>query len=194
MSNRFQERIESIDLSGKLLVASPNWDDALFGRTVCLIVHQGSEGSIGIVLNRTLNTDLGNLWKELAGTEAKNKCARVNFGGPMSGPVVAVHDQADLSEYESGDGVYLAAQVSNLKKLVADDVCHEVRIVVGQAGWQVGGLEQQFIEGKWLVVPVERDLVFAPEDEMWGRSLRAFGNHFVALMSGAILPRSAQSN
>ena len=194
MSNRFQVRNESMQLSGKLLIASPDWDDSMFSRSVCLIVHQGSEGAVGMVLNRVLDTDLDNLWKQLAGTEARNKSARVHFGGPMSGPVVAVHDQVELSEFDSGGGVYLAAQVSNLKQLVSTETCHDVRIIVGQASWQAGDLEQEIIDGKWLAVPIERELVFAPEDEMWGRGMRTFGNYFVAAVTGAQHPKCPQWN
>lgn len=185
MTNRLQKQAE-FQLGGVLLVASPTWSDKLFGRSVCMIVHQGSEGTVGIVLNRILETDADGLWKQLAGKEAACKNARVNFGGPMSGPVVAIHDQAELAEYDPGGGVYLAAQVSALQQLVTMESEHQLRIVVGQAGWEPGKLEQQIQDGKWLAVPLKRELVFSPEDEMWARSIRAIGNHFVTEIAGAI--------
>jgi len=188
MTNRFE-----IDdhFQGCILVASPTWSNELYARSVCLLVHHGKEGSVGIFLNRSLSDSPAELWKHLAvdNLAGDNKSAgsarTLHFGGPMSGPVIALHNRPDLAEYTPVDGVYVAAQLENLQQLVQADSEAEVRIIVGQAAWQPGELDNELRQGKWLPLPISPQLVFSNEDEMWVRAMRQIGNHFVASITGA---------
>ena len=103
----------------------------------------------------------------------------------MSGPVIALHNQPELAEYTTVDGVYVAARLDNLQRLVQSYDQAEVRIIVGQATWQPGELEVELRDGKWLPMPVSPQLVFSSEDEMWARAMRQIGNHFVASITGS---------
>lgn len=181
-------RLESIDnhFQGCILVASPTWRNELYGRSVCLLVHHGNEGSVGVFLNRSFADSPVELWQHLSGKKPPASMPhRLHFGGPMSGPVIALHNQPELAEYTSVDGVYVAASLENLQQLVQSEDETEVRIIVGQATWQPGELESELRDGKWLPIPVSPQLVFASDDEMWGRAMRQIGNHFVASISGA---------
>ena len=171
---------------GCILVSSPTWSSQMYARSVCLLVHHGKEGSVGVFLNRSFPETPAELWKHLAGEKAADGSQRrLHFGGPMSGPVIAVHDQPDLAEYTSVDGVYMAAQLENLQRLVQSQDEAEVRIIVGQATWNSGELEAELRDGKWLPMPVSPQLVFSSDDEMWSRAIRQIGNHFVASITGA---------
>ncbi len=184
MNNRLE--IED-HFQGCILVASPTWSNELYARSVCLLVHHGKEGSVGLFLNRSLPESPAELWRHLAG---ENKTAgsqrTLHFGGPMSGPVIALHNRPDLAEFTSVDGVYVAAQLEHLQKLVQVDDQAEVRFIVGQAAWQPGELDNELRHGKWLPLPISPQLVFSNEDEMWARAMRQIGNHFVASITGAI--------
>ncbi len=182
-------RLDSIDdhFEGCMLVASPTWRSELYDHSVCLLVHHGKEGSVGVVLNRSFPDSPDELWEHLAGENATAGLQRrLHFGGPMSGPVIALHSQPELAEYTSVDGVYVAARLENLQRLVQSQNAHDVRIIVGQATWQAGELESELRDGKWLPMPVSPQLVFASDDEMWSRAMKQIGNHFVAAISGAI--------
>ena len=65
-------RLESIDnhFQGCILVASPAWQSEMYSRSVCLLVHHGKEGSVGIVLNRSFPNSPAELWAHLAGESA----------------------------------------------------------------------------------------------------------------------------
>ena len=91
----------------------------------------------------------------------------------------------DLAEFASTEGVYFAAQLENLQRLLALDEPSEVRIIVGQAAWKPGELDNELREGKWLPIPVTPQLVFCSEDEMWARAMRQIGNHFVVAITSA---------
>ena len=173
--------------SACILVASPTWSNELYARSVCLLVHHGKEGSVGLFLNRSLPESPAELWKHLAGDQAIDpKTRTLHFGGPMSGPVIALHNRAELAEHTTVDGVYVAAQLENLQRLLMPESEAEVRIIIGQAAWKPGELDVELREGKWLPLPISPQLVFSNEDEMWGRAMRQIGNHFVASITGAV--------
>jgi putative transcriptional regulator len=175
-----------LSLAGYLLVAAPNWLDPTYGRTVCLVVRHDANGAIAILLNRSLDFDTKILWQQLSGENPPAKKAEIHCGGPQSGPVIALHNQAELAEFTSGEGVYFAAQLPHLQQLVKTlEKPMELKIIVGQADWPAGQLEQEFYEGKWLPLPVSQNLVFSDGDHMWARAMREVGNRFVTSIIGA---------
>ncbi len=182
MTNRLKQEIH---FQGCILVAAPSWNSGLYARCVCLLVHHGEEGSVGVFLNRSMSESPADLWEHLAGDAGKSMHRTLHFGGPKSGPVIAVHNRPDLAEFASADGVYFAAQLENLQRLLAAEDKAEVRIIVGQAAWKPGELDNELREGKWLPIPVTPQLVFSNEDEMWGRAMRQIGNHYVVAITGA---------
>ena len=172
-------------LSGQLLVATPKLTDPLFGRSVCLVVEHSEEGVAAVVLNRPVTGDIQGLWEQLsAGSSAVSEAPRhVHFGGPVSGPVVAIHDQEKLADAGNGQGVYLAAQVDTLRKLV--DVAPEhFRLFIGHATWELGKIADEIRKGMWYVVPAVPELVFSADDEMWGRSIRRVGGMVMQYVTG----------
>lgn len=180
------EQTPQYSLAGNLLVASPNWQHELFSRAVCLVVHHSPERAIGVVLNRNFEFPASGLFEKLAGDKPLTVRAAINLGGPQSGPVVALHEQQELAEYSTGDGVYFAAQVQHLQQLVTSpSVNSRVKIIVGQADWSAGELDREFSQGKWLPLPVSPSLVFADDSEMWERALRKVGDLFVSQITGA---------
>lgn len=184
------------NLSGHLLVAAPDWKHELFGRVVCLVVHHSAQGAIGVVLNRHLALPTDALLQKLAGDAPVRRSAAIHFGGPQAGPVVAVHDRADLAEFTSAEGVYLAAQIQNLRQLVvSSDSDTQVKIMIGQADWGAGELDYQFAEGKWLPLPVSSKLVFADDSEMWQRAMHGVGDMVLAsLVEASVRPECILTN
>ncbi len=169
------------------MVASPRLSDAVFGRSVCLVVeHTAQNGAAGVVLNRPFISDVTPLWEQL--TEGSHHTAEpprhLHFGGPVSGPVVAVHDQAALADACNGEGVYVAAQADTLKKLVFVAPEH-YRLVVGHAAWKEGQLEKEIREGYWYVLPAHPELVFSSDDEMWAKGMRQVGSLIVQAVTEA---------
>ena len=193
-------------------MASPRWDHQLFQRSVCLVVHHNAEGAVGIFLNRSMNFDASELWKQLGGKSLpgtnlpktgvsgklpeqaspeqtkfphETKIQSLHFGGPKAGPVVAIHNRQELAEFASADGVYFAAQLAHLQELLASPVDGtELKIIVGQADWPAGVLDAQFAAGCWLPLPVLPKLVFEEGPAMWATAIREVGNRFVLGMIG----------
>lgn len=183
MTNRLRVDTPNISFEGHLLVASPALAGTAYERSVCLVVRHQDDGVIGVFLNKAIEAEASELWEHLTGSESKH--AQLHLGGPESGPVVALHNCEDLAEYTSGKGVYFAAQVSMLKELVSEATCEsDVKLIVGQAQWAAGELEQQLLSGQWMMLPVKENIVFAAEDEMWDLARRELGNMYVSSITG----------
>jgi putative transcriptional regulator len=191
MTQRIPQVSSHLSLAGHILLATESCHDSYLRGSVCLVLQHGAEGSLGVVLNRTMDLDAAPFWKVL--NVASDKAGVIRFGGPVSGPILAIHTQESLAEVCPATGVYLAAHLDKLQQLVS---CQsgEVRFVVGQMVWESGQLEQQLIGGMWYPLPATPELVFAPEEDMWHRGMREVGNRYVAMISGAVLPLAGERN
>ena len=169
-------------LTGNLLVASSIVGDPVYSRGVCLVVHQDDDGAIGVMLNRPMQPEPAAFMKMLGndGDAPSNRLAStpgpsspptnplgtVHFGGPLSGPVVAIHPLSQYAEAETGQGIYVAAQKQNLEDLVREQPC-PYRLIVGHLGWESGQLQAEIDAGIWHPMPATVDTVFRNAAEMW---------------------------
>lgn len=173
--------------TGKLLVASPSMVDPMFGRSVCLVMHHDEDGAIGVLLNRPLQAGPQELWKLLdssASRISQRPHRSIHFGGPMAGPVVALHAQQQLAEAETATGVYIAAQKEHLQELVSRSESSPMRLIIGHAAWQSGQLEKEIAAGVWYLLPATADRVFEADDSMWPHLVRTGVGHTLASWVG----------
>lgn len=108
----------------------------------------------------------------------------VHFGGPLSGPVLALHGVKTLAEAETASGIYLAAEKTLLQQLVNSETQLPVRLIVGHAAWQSGQLEAEIAAGFWYVLPATADRVFTADDAMWPELVRTGVGHALARWVG----------
>ena len=180
-------------LTGNLLVASSLATDPVYSHGVCLVVHQDESNVIGVILNRPMKPSpeaLLEMLKEEPGnrlseyrqeTESDDGEDRaigrdlssglLHFGGPRSGPVVAIHQTSRFAEAETGAGIYVAAQKQHLEELVRDHPA-PYRLIVGHLGWELAELAAEFNAGLWHIVPATTDAVFSRASEMWPSLIR----------------------
>lgn len=192
MTNRISSVLPHLPLAGLVLVSTNQAKQSPLTGAVCLVLHHEKEGSMGLILNRELDHDLDSLWKVLKAPKGSS-AGSVRFGGPFSGPILALHCDEQLAEALAGAGVYVAAHLDKLQQL-ASAPSAQVRFVIGQLQWSPGELEQEIAQGHWLPMPATPELVFAPEDEMWGRGMREAGNRFVTMVSGSVPTDNAWLN
>lgn len=169
-------------LAGHLLVASPQFEHDMFARSVCLILEHDAKHTIGVLLNRPFSLDVKPLWDQLTQglSQTASPPAYLHFGGPNSGPVVAIHNRPNLAEGGNGDGLYLAAQVENLKQLALVPP-QNYRLFVGHAVWKGGELEQEIESGLWFPLIASSDLVFVDDYDMWREGLRRVGSQMIQM-------------
>lgn len=103
--------------------------------------------------------------------EATKSLGRIHFGGPLSGPVVAVHGVSKFAEAEAGNGVFLAAQKDLLERLVRQRTS-PLRLIVGHMGWTQQQLLEERDAGFWHLIDASSDQVFQEDDELWPAVIR----------------------
>jgi len=158
-------------LKGKLLVATPALIDPNFFWTVVLVLEHAEEGAVGVVLNRPSDYELV---AALPGWERRAAAPSVVFvGGPVSeGTVIC------LGEVVGGDGI----EVIDASEDADDSDAGQVRFFAGYAGWGMEQLEDEIVEGAWLVLDAEADDAFDREPErLWARVLGRQGGDLALL-------------
>lgn len=152
-------------LQGHLLVAAADLRDPNFFRTVVLIFRHDEEGAAGVILNRRTHATIRQIWEQVSQTDCASN-APLCLGGPVEGPLMAVHSQPDLAEIDVLPGVYVAASQQNLEQLAAQSE-EDARFFVGYAGWGSGQLERELEEDAWLTAPATPEHVFGNQDDLW---------------------------
>ncbi len=161
-------------LSGQLLVATPRLPDENFYRSVVLVIEHNENGALGVVLNRLADRSVEDLWREVSDVECRGH-RPLNLGGPVSGPLMAIHTDSESAELEIIPGLYLAAQKANLDHLVQQE-SHRCRIFLGHSGWGGGQLEEELKQGAWHVTPATLETIFHAEDDLWETVAKRIGD------------------
>ncbi len=164
------------NLTGHLLIATPELADPNFFRTVSLIFHHDEEGAAGVILNRPTETLVAEIFDNLDPDIAFNHY--INIGGPVEGPLMALHSSIASAEQEIIPGVFLSLTQENIRQLV-QQTTQQFKIFSGYAGWGAGQLEAEIEMGGWLTFPTEVDDVFETPEELWKIACSKVGNDII---------------
>lgn len=163
-----------MDYAGKLLIASPSLLDPNFRHSVVLLVQGTDEdGVLGLVLNRVSDKPIRELWESVFHQHCLTDSC-LHLGGPVFGPLFALHGLRELRDFEVVPGVYFATTKETLDQLVETEES-DFRFFVGNAGWGAGQLAQEIHEGCWYLAEATSELVFADETDIWRRLIEEIG-------------------
>jgi len=152
-------------LQAHLLLAAPQLPDPNFNRSVVFLISHDEEGAFGVILNRPTPVKLAEIWNEVAGAPCENR-SNVYLGGPVQGPLIALHQIIECAESEVMPGVYVATQKESLNTIVQHEGS-QFRLFSGYSGWGEGQLEAEMEVGGWLTMPAEIDHVFGDDEALW---------------------------
>ncbi len=167
-------------LAGHFLVASQNLMDPNFVRSVVLLVQHTDQGALGVVLNRPIGKSVQDLSREVGGGPCTNT-QPVYLGGPVPGPLMAVHSQDSLGEVQIIPGLFFSASKQNLDALVMRPE-PTLKIFIGHSGWGPGQLDAELEQGAWLTAPSTPELVFFDSSELWVSVSRLIGREMMQSM------------
>ena len=160
-------------LQGQFLIASPKLADGNFYKSVVLMIKHDDEGAFGLILNRPTENSVQEVWRMVA--EMEIDCSQPIFlGGPVSGPLVALHRVKSAAEMEVLPGLYFAAHKDKLQKVISQ-TSKPFRFFTGYAGWAGGQLDDELQAGGWLTLKAKKDLIFHDGDDLWERVVRTIG-------------------
>ena len=171
-------------LQGYLLVASPHLPDPNFYRTVVLIIQHDEEGAFGVVLNRYADCTLADIVEGLD-NEIEFDADYVHSGGPVPGPILAIHKLPTCSDSEIMPGVFLATQHDYVHTIVSDKD-EPYRVMMGYSGWAGGQLEDEIDQGGWLFTKASVEDIFSSPECIWKRVTQRIG---LEVLSPGIKPR-----
>jgi putative transcriptional regulator len=165
-------------LTGHFLVASPHLRDPNFAHTVVLMLQHEEQGALGVIVNRPGDKTVDEVWK-MIGSEPCGCEQLVHVGGPVPGPLIALHDQKKLAEREVLPGLYLSMQKDAIDSLVRRTKA-KFRLFSGNAGWGGGQLENEMGVGGWLTSPASVIQVFADPEGLWKTVCGEIGRRIIA--------------
>ncbi|MDR0534946.1 MAG: YqgE/AlgH family protein [Puniceicoccales bacterium] len=158
-------------LAGKVLLSHPAMRGGIFRRTAVFILSQGSNGAMGIILNRPT----GRLVSEAAPAFAYTPLATIPLyvGGPVQPESLMF-----AAWYGGGDGGY---QIKcGLSREEAADLLSSMpdarlRCFHGHAGWAPGQLEKECHASNWAPAPLDFSILNSKEGvQLWQKFLKEY--------------------
>ena len=174
--------VESMQLTGKFLVAMPGMGDPRFERSVILVCAHSDEGAMGIIVNKPVEeVTFAGLLEHLNIPRAPDgRDIAVHFGGPVErGRGFVLHSRdyrggAATMKIEGGFG--MTATLDVLEALARGEGPHRALLALGYSGWGPGQLEGEIARNDWLTAEADAALVFADDDGgKWRGALKSLG-------------------
>lgn len=176
---------------GQLLVASAALEGTPFARTVVLVLQKSSDGVFGVILNRPADPRMVAEFRKTS-KSPEHVARHLSCGGPLGGPVFAVHHDNQLGEIRISADLFVSASLESLDRLFREE-SQNYRVFLGIAGWKTEQLTREIGRGLWYPLENDSDDVIANPDRLWERSLIRYGRqqlcqllHLPALPANAV--------
>lgn len=177
----FKIRTNSLEpKAGNILISEPLMNDFHFGRSVVLLVdHEESEGSFGIIINKTLNASVNHIADAFPDFEAP-----VFLGGPVAdNQLFFIHTLGPMIPDSDSimEGLYWGGDAETLKTLISTGIANETntRFYLGYAGWDAGQLVSELVRNSWLVSETNAKQFFGVKPEkMWQTFVNQLGSPY----------------
>lgn len=150
--------------------------DPNFFRTVIYVAKHDKDGALGLVLNRPTNLRLEDVIEQARGRRPDREDA-IYYGGPVEGPLIALHASENLGEH-CDECIWITSDDDHLM-LLCDRPQVPARFFSGYSGWGASQLECELKAGGWLTAPSTADLLFGEPDEVWEAAVKYCGRAIV---------------
>jgi putative transcriptional regulator len=162
--------------AGSLLVATDELLDPHFAETVILLLHYGSDGALGVAINRPTWVIARNSFPDMPFLGGYKDS--VYFGGPLAPAnlvtLIRIPDNGEDNMQPIVDDIYVSADPDFLDRLIdATATDQTLRVYAGHAGWESGQLEVEIADGNWRVTPADAEIVFTTDPLALWAELRA---------------------
>lgn len=163
-------------LQNHFLVAMPQLLDFNFSKSVIYIYEHNAEGALGMIINKPLQINLGNVLEHLD-IQVKDSAVSsrpVLMGGPVGQEhgFIIFNQPSGKNESE----VLVSASKDMLREIANGKGPIDFIITLGYSGWEAGQLEQEIARNDWLVVPFNHDILFnTPLEKRWQATAALMG-------------------
>ncbi len=152
-------------LHGHILLAAPHQLDPNFMETVVLVVAHSQRGAMGVILNRPRPSGGRPCWQRNFQPRDRAK-PHLYFGGPVAGPLMAVHTDSSQADAPILPGLFFAGRKKRVLALLRGRKC-PCKFFSGYVGWGPGQLEYEIEIGVWRALPGTFQAVFSRNDDLW---------------------------
>jgi len=171
-------------------MAEPFMLDPNFKRSVILLCEHESDGSLGFILNKSLDMKINDLINDFPKFNAP-----VYYGGPVQTDTIHyIHNMGELLEdsNEIVSGVFWGGDFEKLKFLISSKLVepHNIRFFVGYSGWTVGQLKDEMRFGSWVLGDMNSNYLFKSESGgLWQQAMEQKGDSYsvIAQMPDGVL-------
>lgn len=165
---------------GKILISEPFLCDHTFGRSVILLVDHTEEGTMGLILNKSLPLLLNDVLQDFQHREN----IPIYKGGPISTDTLFyLHTLKGISgSHLISNGFYLNGDFNAIKEYIlrGNPVKGKIRFFLGYSGWECSQLCQELKENTWLVSKEETDTIMNENigTEFWKDAMGKLGGKY----------------
>lgn len=151
-----------------VLVAKPELEDSLYGRTVLVVKAFGKDQHFGFIINRPTALKLGVLFPGHAPSQQVSD--PVYLGGPVKAGaifvLVARGESPGSSCMQIMPGLYAAIDARSVDRIIEADP-DDARYVTGLVTWRPGELRHEIAQGVWYVLKSDSALVLREPKGLW---------------------------
>ncbi len=168
-------------LTNQFLIAMPGLDDPNFTRSVTYVCEHNEQGAMGIVVNRPIDMDLGEVFRQLEVTSDNDRVEHqpIYIGGPV------LPDRGFILHRPHGDWESTLRVTPTIAVTTSRDILNAIAhgygprdsiFALGYAGWTAGQLEAEMADNAWLSVPADEHVLFElPADARWRAAAELLG-------------------
>ncbi|MDT8386096.1 MAG: YqgE/AlgH family protein [Thiogranum sp.] len=178
-------------LTNQFLIAMPSLEDPNFFRSVTYICEHNDEGALGLVINRPLEIQLGEILQHINLEDATPEARQVpiHLGGPVQRERGFVLHEP-LGDWEATlrvtDRIGITSSMDILAAIARNKGPQRNLIALGYAGWGAGQLEQELADNAWLSGPMDPEILFTlPNEQRWKAAAALLGVDMNLLTGGA---------
>ena len=167
-------------LKNCLLIAMPCIKNPEFKQSVIYVYEHTEQGAIGIIINKpaemTLEGLLGQLDLPILSQEGAIETRLILLGGSVA------QKHGFIFYLDKRNEIQLTSSKMVLKAIGEGKGPADFFVTLGYSGWEAGVLEQEILDNKWLLLPVEPRLLFhTPLKDRWRVAASLIGVDFTFL-------------
>ncbi|MFQ5469268.1 MAG: YqgE/AlgH family protein [Gammaproteobacteria bacterium] len=178
--------MNDISLTNQFLIAMPSLEDPNFFHSVTYICEHNHEGAMGIVINRPLDIELGEVFEQMDidSEDPDINESPIYLGGPVQnerGFVIHRPHGVWESILRVTDDIGVTSSRDILEAIATGRGPEKSLIALGYAGWGAGQLEKEISDNTWISTPADTSIIFdTPYEQRW---------HAAAALTGVDLTR-----
>ncbi len=173
--------MEAMNLTNHFLIATPSLADPNFQQTVTYICAHNTEGAMGIIINRPMSIDLGDvlLQMNLEPLSDEIRATTIYQGGPVQqdrGFIIYNPPSHWDSTINVSGQLGVATSRDILEAISRGQGPGHALVALGYAGWGSGQLEHEIADNAWLNCPADAHILFeVPCEQRWRAAVGLLG-------------------